>query len=356
MDKGKGLVKNGRLEGEDIYFPNSDFLHAAHKRNGSWSWNSVLQGRNIVLKGGLWVVGDGSNINIQRDRWLPQGDLTVVADIPRDAKVAELLHYGELGWDREKIRSWFHPSTVNHILQIPLSYSRAPNRFIWPFNTNGELSVKFAYQVSQGMDRIDDPNNPSTSDLPNDALGRGQLGLPLSYKNDFHFNSKVPDPGFTLSRAMLYLNHLSNPTVQEARSNGITWKHNVSRAWRAPPPHSIKFNCDASFNRISKTAAAAIIARDHEGKTLAVSSEKEDKSIWEINHIIQDIKSLTSSLPRCGFLWTAREGNKSAHALAEAAANRESPFTSIFSIPSDVRALLDADRQSLSRELQDRPP
>lgn len=39
-----------------IYYPNSDFLHAAKGRRPSWAWSSLLQGREILLKGtvGKW--------------------------------------------------------------------------------------------------------------------------------------------------------------------------------------------------------------------------------------------------------------------------------------------------------------
>ncbi|KAJ1387738.1 Ribonuclease H-like superfamily [Sesbania bispinosa] len=58
---------------KNLYFPNNDFLHASPKRNSSWSWASILQGRKVLIKGGIWRVGDGQQINIFKNRWLPQG-------------------------------------------------------------------------------------------------------------------------------------------------------------------------------------------------------------------------------------------------------------------------------------------
>lgn len=39
----------------------------------SWSWQSILMGRETILSSVMWSVGNGNNIKIQEDRWLKRG-------------------------------------------------------------------------------------------------------------------------------------------------------------------------------------------------------------------------------------------------------------------------------------------
>lgn len=54
------------------YFANSIILDAKPKAGMSYSWRSVLQGIDLVKKGMIWRVGDGLNLNIWNDLWIPR--------------------------------------------------------------------------------------------------------------------------------------------------------------------------------------------------------------------------------------------------------------------------------------------
>ncbi|KAJ1390975.1 Ribonuclease H-like superfamily [Sesbania bispinosa] len=385
---------------KDLYFPNGDFLHAGRKKNCSWSWNSILHGRSIVLKGGFWVVGDGTTINIQRDRWIPQGELSCLVDIHQEGKVAELLDNGNNGWNIEKIRELFDPNSVQKILQIPVSLDMegvaSPNIPTTSDKPHGEL-WKQIWALKRNLKRLNTACSialgPGPPGLPPNCRSPLHFYMPIALvwsiwktRNDFHFNNKTPDPMFTITRTMLFLNHFHGITEQGSSRGNNTWRNYASFAWRPPQTAAVKFNCDASFNKISKAGTAAVVARDHEGIILAVSSEKffapnslvaealavragcilasscgwpqsyiesdnqvtiegigSGKVNWEIHHIIEDIKRISSYLPHCGFLWTNRQGNKVAHALADAVARRDSPIVSSSSIPREVKALTEVD-------------
>lgn len=53
-----------------IYFPNSDFFHAGRGSRASWIWSSFLEGRDLLVKGMGWEIGDGTSMNIWSDRWI----------------------------------------------------------------------------------------------------------------------------------------------------------------------------------------------------------------------------------------------------------------------------------------------
>jgi hypothetical protein len=40
----------------------------------SYVWRSILKGLEVVKQGVIWRVGDGANIRIWCDPWVPNGD------------------------------------------------------------------------------------------------------------------------------------------------------------------------------------------------------------------------------------------------------------------------------------------
>ena len=53
------------------YYHDADFLIATRKKHASHTWRVILEGREVLKKGLLRRIGDGSMTNIWRDRWLP---------------------------------------------------------------------------------------------------------------------------------------------------------------------------------------------------------------------------------------------------------------------------------------------
>ena len=46
------------------YFPNTSILEAPNSRLGSYAWRSILRGRDVILSGARWRVGNGQRIKI----------------------------------------------------------------------------------------------------------------------------------------------------------------------------------------------------------------------------------------------------------------------------------------------------
>lgn len=51
------------------YFPLGSPLHVRNSSHGSYVWQSLLAGKKVV-DSYIWRVGDGSSIDLWRDRWL----------------------------------------------------------------------------------------------------------------------------------------------------------------------------------------------------------------------------------------------------------------------------------------------
>lgn len=53
------------------YFPDQPFFQAKQKGKDSWLWKGWLRTKDLIRKGRTWKVGDGRNIRIWDDHWIP---------------------------------------------------------------------------------------------------------------------------------------------------------------------------------------------------------------------------------------------------------------------------------------------
>jgi hypothetical protein len=52
------------------YFSNCTFWDAPRPRSSSFTWRSLIYGKEILMKGILWRVGNGKTICINKDKWV----------------------------------------------------------------------------------------------------------------------------------------------------------------------------------------------------------------------------------------------------------------------------------------------
>ncbi|KAJ8755052.1 hypothetical protein K2173_016557 [Erythroxylum novogranatense] len=121
------------------YFPTTDFFSTSLGNNPSYIWRSILQARSLLSQGCRRRVGDGLNIHIWRDPWLMDPDDPFIHTPSNDQLTP-------------KIRQVFHQRDVDQILQIPLSFSRRTDDWLWTLNTQGEYTVKEGYRL--GMEGV----------------------------------------------------------------------------------------------------------------------------------------------------------------------------------------------------------
>lgn len=53
------------------FFPTGTILKAKDSVSASYAWRSILKGHDVIQNGSLWRVGDGQQIRIWGDNWLP---------------------------------------------------------------------------------------------------------------------------------------------------------------------------------------------------------------------------------------------------------------------------------------------
>ncbi|XP_061999226.1 uncharacterized protein LOC133716541 [Rosa rugosa] len=88
------------------YFPACFFWEAELGDAPSFSWRSILQGRPVLKAGVQWHVGDGNNINIWCDKWIPSCPQYRIQKPPNTnlEVVADLIDARARVWNTLKIR------------------------------------------------------------------------------------------------------------------------------------------------------------------------------------------------------------------------------------------------------------
>ena len=120
------------------YYPDGKLLQARMKSGSSFTWQSVLAGLECFKRGYIWRVGDGSQINIWNDNWIP-GSHNMKVLTPRGnvlvSTVDELINPIDGRWAVQLIRS------IYFSLLMLKEFSKSPSlmdvRMWWPGITTG---------------------------------------------------------------------------------------------------------------------------------------------------------------------------------------------------------------------------
>ena len=84
------------------YFPSGNILDAIIHPRCSYTWRSILQARDVINRGAVWRVGDGSTIDVWGHRWLTALDHDKVISPRLDSPIVhvkDLFYPGTRIWD-----------------------------------------------------------------------------------------------------------------------------------------------------------------------------------------------------------------------------------------------------------------
>lgn len=88
------------------YFKDGSIMNATCPSNVSFTFKSIIHGRDFLREGTIQRIGDGSRINIHHDSWIPRmGSLKPLGEVyvPGITKVSDLLNSHGTNWDRAKV-------------------------------------------------------------------------------------------------------------------------------------------------------------------------------------------------------------------------------------------------------------
>ncbi|XP_071902573.1 uncharacterized protein [Coffea arabica] len=129
------------------YLKDPNALDKNPPQSASWSWKSVHSAGRLIQRGMWKRIGDGSQVNIWKDRWII-GTRTGTVTTSRAPNcqiqtVNQLIKNGR--WNAEIIKQILNPEDSMKIISMPLSCFRRKDRLFWSFSKSGQYTVKTGY-------------------------------------------------------------------------------------------------------------------------------------------------------------------------------------------------------------------
>ncbi|XP_056697878.1 uncharacterized protein [Spinacia oleracea] len=229
---------------------NNSFFTVKKKTRDSVIWNHILNQREILRKGIRWRLGNGKSINFWRDNWIGQYALIDLPVIAQNASNEEttVAHFidDRKNWNIEKLSSILPPEIVQKIKGIPIPVNDLPDNPIWGCTNSREFSVKSATWLAH--------------DLPVSSEKWKFKWISYNAFKEWEF------------RLLMDSHQLKGTpfTTLQLPNNHPTTSPPIMVRWFPPPTDAFKLNFDGSCK--SSSAAAGIIMRDSNGKTISAKS------------------------------------------------------------------------------------
>ncbi|XP_028076555.1 uncharacterized protein LOC114278664 [Camellia sinensis] len=279
-----------------VYYPSSDIRSAVKWQKASWAWASLLQGRDLLLKGLRWQVGNGASIQFWEDRWIPKNhNFHVQTGRPPECgpiAVSEVINQHRKEWDHHKLKPMVGEHDFANIISIPISVKDKTDSLVWHFSPKGNYEVKSRYHLAINEQRCGNGTTASSSSQPSCELWKFIWSLniqpklchfwwrvcrnKLATKENLHRRRCTASQHCpTCNGAVESIKHIlfhGSWTRAVCPQQAVSFAIPVLSTWVPPLQDQLKFNCDASFSKDGSSSSIAVVLRDWEGKLIAGST------------------------------------------------------------------------------------
>lgn len=133
----------------------------------SYTFRSILHGRDLLREGVIWRIGDGSKVNIHHENWISRsGSMRPLGQVfLGGTKVADLISSDGRNWNMEKLNAMFSEDDAADIKQIAIGGLGTDDYLAWNFTKNGCFTVKSAYHLKMSMNRARTGRTESSSSV-----------------------------------------------------------------------------------------------------------------------------------------------------------------------------------------------
>jgi hypothetical protein len=155
------------------YFKDGNFLEARCPKRASYTWKSILHGRELLKEGLVWQIGDGKKVNVWTDKGIPRSSAHHLLGHRPDVvveKVSELLLPEGVGWDVDKLNNLFSQADVEDIKKIHVGQAGTVDYLAWNYTKNWNFSVKSAYHLRNQVIKAKE-GAPASSNLCDEHKG-----------------------------------------------------------------------------------------------------------------------------------------------------------------------------------------
>lgn len=138
------------------YFKDGSIMNATCPSGGSFTFRSILFGRDLLREGVVWRIGDGSRVIIHHDNWIPcKGSLRPLGQtfMHDTTRVCDLLSVDGDNWDHAKVEAIFSVDDANDIRQIPVGGQGVEDCLAWNYTKDGVFMVRSAYHLLMSRKR-----------------------------------------------------------------------------------------------------------------------------------------------------------------------------------------------------------
>lgn len=159
------------------YYPNGNLLDTVFASDASPVWRGIEHGLELLKKGLIWRIGDGTRINIQRDQWIPRKEGLKTTNFIRRCRlrwVNQLMQPDGTGWNTDLIRQLFYRFDAEAICNIKLPKGKVEDCLAWHYEKKGIFSVRSAYWLAATQQH---QNNQRASSSTNDVDDRSIWGI-----------------------------------------------------------------------------------------------------------------------------------------------------------------------------------
>lgn len=144
-------------------FPSGSLVDTSFGGNASPGWRAIEYGLELLKKGVIWRVGNGQQIRIWRDPWMPRchsrRPITPKGTC-RVKWVSELI--GMDGrWNEQMVNQIFWPIDAEMILKIQLPTREGEDFLAWHPDRLGIFSVRSAYKLGLSLANVDSSSSSS---------------------------------------------------------------------------------------------------------------------------------------------------------------------------------------------------
>jgi hypothetical protein len=118
------------------YFKNCDFRQAPCPGRASATWRGIIHGRELLREGLVWRIGDGTQVSVMKDKWIPRSGAQQPLGQKLEGKavqVADLLCNDGKEWNDELLREIFYDGDVSDIKQVPLGGAGTDDYLAWNY-------------------------------------------------------------------------------------------------------------------------------------------------------------------------------------------------------------------------------
>ena len=145
------------------YFHDKDFLEATRKKHASHTWRAILAGRDVLTKGLVRRIGDGTTTSIWREKWIANhfSGRPISPETQEVQLVSDLLTPSGQ-WNESLIREIFVHFDAEAILRTPCRGLNA-DTWSWAKEKHGMYIVRSAYQMLNDKCRLLQGDGPGSS-------------------------------------------------------------------------------------------------------------------------------------------------------------------------------------------------